>query len=214
MADEKKPKADKKKRKGEEAKKVGYAANIEEGLEVRSARLRERYAKEGVAALMKELNFKNPMQVPRLEKIVLNMGLGEALANAKLLDSAVDQLAAITGQKPVVTRARKSIANFKLREGQAIGAAVTLRGERMFEFLDRLINVALPRVRDFKGVSSKAFDGKGNYTLGLREQIIFPEINYDQIEKVKGLNVTFVTSAKNDEHGMALLRHFGMPFRQ
>lgn len=214
MADEKKPKADKKKRKGEEAKKVGFAANIEEGLEVRSARLRERYAKEGVAALMKELNFKNPMQVPRLEKIVLNMGLGEALANAKLLDSAVDQLAAITGQKPVVTRARKSIANFKLREGQAIGAAVTLRGERMFEFLDRLINVALPRVRDFKGVSSKAFDGKGNYTLGLREQIIFPEINYDQIEKVKGLNVTFVTSAKNDEHGMALLRHFGMPFRQ
>jgi large subunit ribosomal protein L5 len=142
------------------------------------------------------------------------MGLGEALANNKILESAVDQLGAITGQKPVVTRARKSIANFKLRQGQAIGAAVTLRNDRMYEFIDRLINVALPRVRDFKGVSSKAFDGKGNYTLGVREQIIFPEINYDQIEKVKGLNISFVTTAKNDEQGLALLRHFGMPFRQ
>jgi large subunit ribosomal protein L5 len=163
---------------------------------------------------MKEFGFKNPNQVPKLVKIVVNMGLGEALANNKLLESAVDQLGAITGQRPVVTRARKSIANFKLRQGQAIGCAVTLRADRMYEFMDRLINVALPRVRDFKGVSSKAFDGKGNYTLGVREQIIFPEINYDQIEKVKGLNITFVTTAGNDEHGMALLRHFGMPFRQ
>jgi large subunit ribosomal protein L5 len=152
--------------------------------------------------------------VPRLEKIVVNMGLGEALANNKILESAVDQLGAITGQKPVVTRARKSIANFKLRQGQAIGCAVTLRGDRMYEFLDRLISVALPRVRDFKGVSPKAFDGKGNYTLGVREQIIFPEINYDQIEKVKGLNISLVTTAENDEQGLALLRHFGLPFRQ
>nr|WP_177233495.1 MULTISPECIES: 50S ribosomal protein L5 [Stigmatella] len=173
-----------------------------------------RFRKEGVPALMKELNLKNPLQVPRLEKIVVNMGLGEALANNKILESAVDQLGAITGQKPVVTRARKSIANFKLRQGQAIGCAVTLRGDRMYEFLDRLISVALPRVRDFKGVSPKAFDGKGNYTLGVREQIIFPEINYDQIEKVKGLNISFVTTAQNDEQGLALMRHFGMPFRQ
>lgn len=225
MADEKtdkaapaeaKPKKEKAARKGkkEEAKKVGFAPNIEEGLEAKPARLKLRFRKEGVPALMKEFGFKNPNQVPRLEKIVINMGLGEAIANNKILESAVDQLAAITGQKPVVTRARKSIANFKLRQGQAIGAAVTLRNDRMFEFLDRLINVALPRVRDFKGVSTKAFDGRGNYTLGIREQIIFPEINYDQIEKVKGLNVTFVTTAKTDEHGMALLRQFGMPFRQ
>ncbi|QSQ28168.1 50S ribosomal protein L5 [Pyxidicoccus parkwayensis] len=176
--------------------------------------MKVRFFKEGVPALMKELSLKNPMQVPRLEKIVVNMGLGEALANNKILESAVDQLAAITGQKPIVTRARKSIANFKLRQGQAIGAAVTLRGDRMYEFMDRLITVALPRVRDFKGVSPKAFDGKGNYTLGVREQIIFPEINYDQIEKVKGLNISFVTTANNDEQGLALMRHFGMPFRQ
>jgi large subunit ribosomal protein L5 len=198
----------------EEAKKVGYAANIEEGLEAKPARLKLRFRNEAVPAMMKSLGFKNPNQVPRLEKIVLNMGLGEALSNNKILDSAVEQLAAISGQRPVVTRARKSIANFKLRQGQAIGAAVTLRNDRMYEFLDRLINVALPRVRDFKGVSTKAFDGRGNYTLGIREQIIFPEINYDQIEKVKGLNVSIVTTAKNDEQGLALLRHFGMPFRQ
>jgi len=218
MADEKtdKPKAEKKaKRKGkEEVRKAGFEANIEEGLETKPARLKMRYRKEGVPALMKEFGFKNPNQVPKLEKIVINMGLGEALANNKILESAVDQLGAITGQKPVVTRARKSIANFKLRQGQAIGAAVTLRADRMYEFVDRLINVALPRVRDFKGVSPKAFDGKGNYTLGVREQIIFPEINYDQIEKVKGLNISFVTTAKNDEQGLALLRHFGLPFRQ
>jgi len=218
MADEKadKAKAEKKaKRKSkDEVKKAGFTANIEEGLEAQPARLKVRFRKEGVPTLMKELGFKNPNEVPRLEKIVINMGLGEALANNKILESAVDQLGAITGQKPVVTRARKSIANFKLRQGQAIGAAVTLRNDRMYEFMDRLINVALPRVRDFKGVSSKAFDGKGNYTLGVREQIIFPEINYDQIEKVKGLNISFVTTARNDEQGLALLRHFGMPFRQ
>ena len=218
MAEEKEQKPKKaagaKRRAKDEVKKAGFEANIEEGLETKPARLKVRYRKEGVPALMKEFGFKNPNQVPRLEKIVINMGLGEALANNKLLESAVDQLGAITGQRPVVTRARKSIANFKLREGQAIGAAVTLRNDRMYEFMDRLINVALPRVRDFKGVSSKAFDGKGNYTLGVREQIIFPEINYDQIEKVKGLNISFVTTAGNDERGLALLKHFGLPFRQ
>jgi len=232
MADEKNPKDDKaaaeakaaaaeakakkaaKNRKKEEAKKAGFAANIEEGLKAQPARLKIRFRKEGVPALMKEFGWKNPNQVPRLSKIVVNMGLGEALVNNKIMESAVDQLAAITGQKPIVTKARKSIANFKLRQGQVIGAAVTLRNDRMYEFLDRLINVALPRVRDFKGVSAKAFDGKGNYTLGVREQIIFPEINYDQIEKVKGLNISLVTTARTDEQGLALLRHFGMPFRQ
>ena len=215
--DEKKPDAPKKekavKRKKEDVKKAGFAANIEEGLQVQPARLKLRYRKEVVPQLMKTLNLKNPMEVPRLSKVVVNMGLGEALANNKILESAVDQLGAITGQKPVVTRSRKAIANFKLREGQAIGAMVTLRGDRMFEFLDRLINVALPRVRDFKGVSPKAFDGRGNYTLGLREQIIFPEINYDQIEKVKGLNVSIVTTAGNDERALALLKAIGVPFR-
>jgi large subunit ribosomal protein L5 len=214
MADEKKTEKKAKKGRKEEVKKVGFAANVEAGLEVKVARLKTRFRSEGVPALMKQFGFNNPMQVPRLEKVVVNMGLGEALANNKILESAVEQLQVITGQKPVVTRARKSIANFKLRQGQAIGCAVTLRGDRMYEFVDRLINVALPRVRDFKGVSPKAFDGRGNYTLGLREQIIFPEINIDQIEKVKGMNITFVTTAKNDEHGAALMRHFGMPFRQ
>jgi large subunit ribosomal protein L5 len=229
MADEKKKnegapppaakaeKADKPKKSGkgkkEDAKRAGFAANIEEGLEVKPARLKARFRKEIVPALMKELGLANPMEVPHLEKIVVNMGLGEALANNKILESAVDQLGAITGQKPVITRSRKAIANFKLREGQAIGAMVTLRGDRMFEFLDRLVNVALPRVRDFKGISPKAFDGRGNYTMGIREQIIFPEINYDQIEKVKGLNVSIVTTARNDEHGLALLKAFGVPFR-
>jgi len=179
-----------------------------------SSRLRERYHADVVPALQKQFEYRNPMEVPRLEKIVVNMGLGEALANNKIMESAVDQLMAITGQKPIITRARKSIANFKLRQGQAIGAAVTLRNDRMYEFLDRLVNVALPRVRDFKGVSNKAFDGRGNYTLGIREQIIFPEINYDQIEKVKGLNVSIVTTARTDEHSLALLKHFGLPFRQ
>ena len=175
--------------------------------------MRERYEKEAVPALMKDFGYKSRMQVPRIKKIVVNMGMGEALANNKILDAAAAELTQITGQKPVLTRARKSIANFKLREGQAIGVMVTLRAERMYEFLERLIGVALPRVRDFKGVSNKAFDGAGNYTLGIREQIIFPEINYDQVEKIKGMNVTVVTSATSDEEGRALLKYMGMPFR-
>jgi large subunit ribosomal protein L5 len=179
-----------------------------------AARLKERYEKELRATLVKELGLKNPMQAPRIEKVVVNMGLGEATQNGKILDASLEQLTAITGQKPVVTKARKSIANFKLRQGQSIGAMVTLRGNRAYEFLDRLLNVALPRVRDFKGVSPKAFDGKGNYTLGVKEQIIFPEINYDKVEKIKGLNITVVTTARNDEEGRVLLRHLGMPFRQ
>ncbi len=179
-----------------------------------AARLRVKFDKEVRPALMKEFGFKNPMQTPRLEKIVVNMGLGEAINNGKIIDASVEQLAQISGQKPVITKARKSIANFKLRQGQSIGAMVTLRGDRAYEFLDRLMNVALPRVRDFKGVSPKAFDGKGNYTFGVREQIIFPEINYDKVEKIKGLNITVVTSARNDEEGRALLRALGMPFRQ
>lgn len=227
MADEKKeaapaaeapkqPKKEKsagKRNKKEETRKAGFAANIEEGLEAKPARLKLRYRKEIVPALMKELGLKNPNECPKIHKVVVNMGLGDALTNNKIMESAIDQMQAITGQKPIVTRSRKAIANFKLRENQAIGAMVTLRGDRMYEFLDRLINVALPRVRDFKGVSSKAFDGRGNYTLGVREQIIFPEINYDQIEKVKGLNVSIVMNAGKDEHGLALLKHFGMPFR-
>jgi large subunit ribosomal protein L5 len=179
-----------------------------------AARLKERFEKEIRPELVKELGLKNPMQAPRIEKVVVNMGLGEAIQNGKILDASLEQLTAITGQKPVVTKARKSIANFKLRQGQSIGAMVTLRGDRAYEFLDRLLNVALPRVRDFKGVSPKAFDGKGNYTLGVKEQIIFPEINYDKVEKIKGLNITVVTTARNDEEGRVLLRHLGMPFRQ
>jgi len=189
-------------------------ARAREQAPARPARLRERYAAQVLPELMKEFGFKNPMQVPRLDKIVVNMGLGEAINNGKIIDASVEQLAQIAGQKPVITKARKSIANFKLRQGQSIGAMVTLRGERMYEFFDRLVSVALPRVRDFKGVSPKAFDGKGNYTLGVREQIIFPEINYDKVEKIKGLNITVVTTARNDEEGRALLRHLGMPFRQ
>jgi large subunit ribosomal protein L5 len=177
-------------------------------------RLRAFYAKEVVPRLMKEFNYANPMQVPRLEKISVNIGLGEATGNPKLLDTAVEELRAITGQQPVVTRAKKAIANFKLREGQKIGVMVTLRRERMWEFLDRMVSLALPRVRDFKGVSPRAFDGRGNFSLGIREQIIFPEINYDKIDKMKGLNVSIVTTARTDEEGRALLRHLGMPFRQ
>ena len=197
----------------EAAKKAGYAANIDPALKSQPARLKIRYRQDIVPALMKEIGLKNPMEVPKIEKIVLNMGLGEALLNNKILESAVDQLGAITGQKAVLTRSRKAIANFKLRENQAIGAMVTLRGDRMYEFLDRLVNVALPRVRDFKGVSPKAFDGWGNYTLGIREQVIFPEINYDQIDKVKGLNISIVTSAGDDERALKLLKAFGIPFR-
>jgi len=210
---EKKEKKEKKGRKKEDVKKAGFAANIEEGLEAKPARLKLRFRKEGVPALMKDLGLKNPFQVPRLEKIVVNMGLGEALANNKILESAVDQLGAITGQKPVVTRARKSIATFKLRENLPIGVMVTLRGERMWEFVDRLISFSLPRVRDFKGVSPKGFDGKGNFTMGLREQIIFPEVDYDKVDVVKGMNISFVTTARTDEEGRALLTELGIPFR-
>ncbi len=177
------------------------------------ARLKETYQKEIVPKLRAEFNYKNLMEVPRIEKIVVNMGLGEAIQNIKILDSATAELSAITGQKAVITKAKKSIASFKLREGMPIGCMVTLRRDRMYEFLDRLMNVALARVRDFKGVSGKAFDGQGNYTLGIKEQLIFPEINYDQIDKIKGMNVTIVTSAKTDEEGKALLKHFGMPFK-
>jgi len=176
-------------------------------------RLLERYRSEIGPKLSQEFGFTNPMQVPRLTKIVVNMGVGEATQNPKLLEKATEELAAITGQKPLVRKARKSIANFKLRQGQSIGAMVTLRGDRMWEFFDRLVSVALPRVRDFKGVSPKAFDGRGNYTLGIREQIIFPEVNYDNVEKITGLNVTVCTSARNDAEGKALLAHLGMPFR-
>jgi large subunit ribosomal protein L5 len=177
------------------------------------ARLAAAYKAQVVPQLMKDFGYKNPMQVPKMEKIVVNMGLGEAINNNKLIEQAEEQLMAISGQKAVVTRSRKSIANFKLRENQAIGCMVTLRKDRMYEFFDRLVSIALPRVRDFKGVSSKSFDGKGNYTLGIKEQIIFPEINYDKIEKIKGMNITIVTTARNDEEGRALLRHMGMPFR-
>jgi len=178
-----------------------------------SARLREKFHKDIAPTLQKELELKNPMAVPRLHKIVVNMGVGEATQNAKVLDPAVAELGQITGQKPIVTKAKKSIAAFKVREGQAIGAMVTLRGDRMYEFLDRLINVVLPRVRDFRGVSTKSFDGRGNYTLGLRDQLIFPEIDYAKVDKQKGMNVTIVTTAKNDNEARALLRSFGMSFR-
>ena len=176
-------------------------------------RLQEKYLKDVVPALTKQFELKNPNQVPRLEKIVINMGLGAAVTNPKIVDAAVEELRAITGQKPVVTRSKKAIASFKLRAGIPIGVMVTLRKDRMWEFLDRLVSLALPRTRDFRGVSRKAFDGKGNYTLGLKEQIIFPEINYDRIDVIKGLNISFVTSAKTDEEGRALLAHLGMPFR-
>ena len=177
------------------------------------ARLRDRYRGEVLPSLMKEMGYRNPMEVPRLEKVVVNIGLGEAVQNVKVLDAAVEDLTAITGQKPVVTKARKAIANFKLREGVPIGCAVTLRGDRMYEFLDRLFNIALPRVRDFKGVSDRSFDGRGNYSLGIREQIIFPEINLDKVDKVRGMTVVIVTSAGDDAGGKALLKAMGMPFR-
>ena len=179
-----------------------------------SARLRGKYTQEVAPALMKEFGISNIMACPKIEKVVVNMGVGEATQNAKVLDPAVNDLQAITGQKPVVTKARKSIAQFKVREGQSIGAMVTLRGDRMYEFLDRLMNVALPRVRDFRGVPTKSFDGRGNYTLGLRDQLIFPEIDYAKVDKLKGMNVTIVTTAKNDDQARSLLRHMGMPFRQ
>ena len=179
-----------------------------------AARLRAHYQKSVVPALVKEFGYKNVMAVPKIQKVSVNIGLGEATQNPKLMDGAVNELGAIAGQKPVVTKAKKSIAAFKLREGMSIGAMVTLRGDRMYEFLDRLMNVALPRVRDFRGVSQKSFDGRGNYTLGVRDQLIFPEIDYNKVEKVKGMNISITTSAKSDAEGLALLRHMGMPFRQ
>jgi len=177
------------------------------------ARLKELYNKEMVPQLMKDFAYKSIMEVPKLEKIVINMGLGEAVQNVKILDSAVEEMAVIAGQKAVITKAKRSIASFKLRQGMPIGCMVTLRKEKMYEFLDRLVNVALPRVRDFKGVSGKGFDGMGNYSLGVKEQLIFPEINYDKIDKIKGMNISIVTTARTDEEGRALLKLLGMPFR-
>jgi large subunit ribosomal protein L5 len=176
-------------------------------------RLRSKFEKEVAPALLKELELKNTMAVPRLNKIVVNMGMGEATQNSKILDPAVNELGQITGQKPIITKAKKSIAAFKVREGQAIGTMVTLRGDRMYEFFDRLVNIVLPRVRDFKGVSTKSFDGRGNYTLGLHDQLIFPEIFYEKVDKQKGMNVTIVTTAANDNQARTLLKHLGMPFR-
>jgi large subunit ribosomal protein L5 len=178
------------------------------------SRLREQYKSEIVPALIKHFKYQNVMAVPRLEKVVVNMGLGEAIQNSKILDSAVVELGTITGQRPIITRAKKSIANFKLREKMPIGAAVTLRGERMYEFVDRLISLALPRVRDFRGLPTRSFDGRGNYTLGLQDQLIFPEVDYSKADKIKGMNVTLVTTARSDDEGRELLRLLGMPFRQ
>ena len=177
------------------------------------SRLRARYLEEIAPQLRKEFNYKNPMQVPKLSKVVVNIGLGDAIQDGKVLDSSAGQLGILTGQKPVITKARKSIAAFKLREGMSIGARVTLRGDRMYEFLDRLMNIALPRVRDFRGISGKSFDGRGNFALGIREQVIFPEIDYDKVDKIRGLGVSVVTTARTDEEGKALLKSLGMPFR-
>jgi large subunit ribosomal protein L5 len=179
-----------------------------------AARLRQLYQEKALPALIKEFGYKNVMAAPRLDKISINIGLGEATQNAKLMDGAVNELGQIAGQKPVVTKAKKSIAAFKLREGMPIGCAVTLRGDRMYEFFDRLVNVALPRVRDFRGVSMKSFDGRGNYTLGVKDQLIFPEIDYAKVDKTKGMNVTITTTARTDAEGLALLKNMGMPFRQ
>jgi large subunit ribosomal protein L5 len=178
-----------------------------------AARLKDRYQREIVPALMQDFGYTNRFAVPKLAKVVLNMGLGEAVQNSKIIDSALEEMTAIAGQKPVVTRAKKAISNFKLREGLAIGVMVTLRGERMYEFVDRLVSVALPRVRDFRGVPDRSFDGRGNYSLGIREQVIFPEINLDKVDKIKGLTVVICTTARTDAEGKALLRHLGMPFR-
>ena len=203
-----KPAAGGKRDKGKPEMEVGVAIK-----RTQAPRVKQLYDKEVAPRLMKELGFANPMQVPRLVKITINMGLGEAIGNPKVIDSAVDELRTIAGQAPVVTTAKKSIATFKLRQGQKIGTMVTLRRERMWEFFDRLVSFALPRVRDFKGISPRAFDGRGNFSMGIREQIIFPEINYDRLDKIKGLNVSIVTTARSDEEGRALLRYLGMPFR-
>jgi large subunit ribosomal protein L5 len=203
---------DKKERKGG-AQEPLAAPGVARHSAKETPRLKERFRKEVAPVLMKEFDFSNPMAVPHLHKIVINMGMGEATQNAKVMDPAVNELGQITGQKPVVTRAKKSIAAFKVREGMPIGAMVTLRGDRMYEFFDRLVNVVLPRVRDFRGVSTKSFDGRGNYTLGLHDQLIFPEIDYSKVDKQKGMNVTIVTTAANDNQARALLKQLGMPFR-
>jgi len=214
MADDKKQEKKPKKGKGESAgSRAAIAPTGNSTTEAIKARFATKYATEAVPALVKQFSYGNPNEVPRLLKIVVNMGLGQAVTNPKIIDSAVDELKAITGQKPIVTRAKKAIASFKLREGVPIGAMVTLRRDRMWEFMDRLVSIGLPRTRDFRGVSRRAFDGKGNYTLGLKEQIIFPEIDYDRIDVIKGLNISFVTTAKTDEEGRALLQAMGMPFR-
>jgi len=202
-------------------KKEAAPAGKDEGKEAGKApdgpklppRLKETYRRQVVPALMKEFSYKNPMQVPRLERIVLNVGMGEAIQNVKLLESASTELGVVTGQRPVITKSKKAIAGFKLRQGMPIGVKVTLRSDRMYEFLDRLVSVALPRIRDFRGVSHKAFDGRGNYTLGLKEQLIFPEIKYDSVASIHGMDITIVTTAKTNDEGKALLRHLGMPFR-
>jgi large subunit ribosomal protein L5 len=239
MAKEKKPEEGSKKPEGQkkeaapkakegskEGSKKAAAPKVAEGADAEAkpkapkpsrkgnARLRQVYKERVIPALVKEFGYKNVMAVPRIAKVSVNIGLGEATQNAKLMDGAVNELGQIAGQKPVVTKAKKSIAAFKLREGMSIGVMVTLRGDRMFEFLDRLMNVALPRVRDFRGVSSKSFDGRGNYTLGIKDQLIFPEIDYNKVEKVKGMNISITTTAKTDAEGLALLKQMGMPFRQ
>ena len=207
MAKEKKPKSTEAPAPQETAKPAKQSRKSD-------ARLREHYKSRVIPALVKEFGYKNVMAVPKIEKVAVNIGLGEATQNSKLMDGAVNELTQIAGQKPVITKAKKSIAAFKLREGMAIGTMVTLRGDRMYEFLDRLMNVALPRVRDFRGVSSKSFDGRGNYTLGIRDQLIFPEIDYNKVEKVKGMNISITTTARTDAEGLALLKQMGMPFRQ
>jgi large subunit ribosomal protein L5 len=213
MADEKKDEKKRERKPKAEAHEAPQAGRPKASNR-KSARMREKFVKEVMPVLMKEFGIENPMACPKIEKVVVNMGVGEATQNAKVLDPAVNDLQAITGQKPVVTKAKKSIAQFKVREGQSIGAMVTLRGDRMYEFLDRLLNVALPRVRDFRGVNMKSFDGRGNYTLGLHDQLIFPEIDYSKVDKLKGMNVTIVTTAKNDDQARSLLKAMGMPFRQ
>ncbi len=227
MADEKPKKPQQQQGKKGDAKAKGKGAAAEAPVEAKgegkpqrpkassraTARLRDRFEKEIAPALMKEFELTNPMAVPRLNKVVVNMGVGEATQNAKVIDPAATELQAIAGQKAVITKAKKSIAAFKVREGMPIGVMVTLRGDRMYEFLDRLINIALPRVRDFRGVSTKSFDGRGNYTLGLRDQLIFPEISYERVDKSKGMNVTIVTTARTDDQARALLKGLGMPFR-
>jgi large subunit ribosomal protein L5 len=214
MADKEKKKSAEGKKAAAEAKPVAEAKKAAPKGPKIPARLKERYRKDVVPALVKEFGYKNANAVPRVEKVSLNVGLGEATQNPKLMDGAVNELTAIAGQKPVVTKAKKSIAAFKLREGMSIGCRVTLRGDRMYEFLDRLMNVALPRVRDFRGVSTKSFDGRGNYTLGVKDQLIFPEIDYNKVDKIKGMNVCITTTARTDAEGRSLLKNLGMPFRQ